>query len=186
VHGSEAPSAWVVRWLGTLGPRRAVLDVACGAGRHARLAAARGFDVLAVDRDASALATLHDTAGIRTQLVDLEGARWPFLPASFDIVIVTNYLHRPLYGALAALLRPGGLLIYETFMIGNERHGRPSNPAFLLQSGELLGAFQTSLRTVAFEEGEVNAPKLAIVQRYVGVRQGVDPGNSPPNPERLD
>mgnify|MGYP003394634243 CR=1 FL=1 len=172
MHGAEAPSGWVLRWLGAPGERRAVLDVACGSGRHARLAAERGFNVTAVDRDGAALATMGEAVRVQTKLADLEGAPWPFSPASFDIVIVTNYLHRQLFDAIAQSLRPGGMLIYETFMLGNERHGRPSNPAFLLKPGELLAAFAGSLRIVAFEEGEVNAPKLAIVQRYAGVRLG--------------
>ncbi|MSQ20394.1 MAG: class I SAM-dependent methyltransferase [Betaproteobacteria bacterium] len=186
MHGDEAPSSWVVRWLGTPGARQSVLDLACGRGRHARLAAERGFAATAVDRDAAALATLSEVAGVRTKIADLEGAPWPFSSASFDIIIVTNYLHRPLFEGMAQSLRPSGMLIYETFTLGNERHGRPSNPAFLLKAGELLAAFAGSLRVVAFEEGEVNAPKPAIVQRYVGVRLGALPDDWWPNPERLD
>ena len=182
MHSGEAASPWVLRWIGVPGARRNVLDLACGAGRHARSCAQRGYVVTAVDRDANALASLADVPGVDTLMADLEGAPWPFASASFDIVIVTNYLHRPLFGAISGSLRAGGLLIYETFMIGNERFGRPSNPAFLLKSGELLAAFAGAISVVAFEQGRVNDPKPAIVQRYCGVRIG----DAPPGPEGLD
>ncbi len=182
MHGDEAASPWVLRWIGVPGARRNVLDLACGAGRHARDCAKRGYIVTAVDRDVNALASLAEVPGVEILIADLEGAPWPFAPASFDIVIITNYLHRPLFGAISTSLREGGLLIYETFMIGNERHGRPSNPAFLLKPGELLAAFSGMLTVVAFEQGRVNNPKPAIVQRYCGVRIG----DTPPGPEGLD
>lgn len=182
MHGHEAASPWVLRWIGAPGKRRTVLDLACGAGRHARVCAERGCIVTAVDRDATAIASLVNVPRVETMVADLEGAPWPFAPASFDVVIVTNYLHRPLFGAISGSLREGGLLIYETFMIGNERYGRPSNPAFLLQSGELLTAFAGATNVVAFEQGRVNDPKPAIVQRFCGVRIG----DTPPGPEGLD
>ncbi|MFN0302926.1 MAG: class I SAM-dependent methyltransferase [Burkholderiales bacterium] len=182
MHGDEVASLWVLRWIGVAGTRRKVLDLACGAGRHARACAQRGYAVTAVDRDANALASLADVPRVETLIADLEGAPWPFAPASFDIVIITNYLHRPLFGSISASLREGGLLIYETFMIGNERYGRPSNPAFLLKPGELPAAFAGTLSVVAFEQGRVNDPKPAIVQRYCGVRIG----DMPPGPEGLD
>jgi len=182
MHGTEAPSAWVVRWIGYPGARVSVLDLAAGAGRHARFCAGRGFAVTAVDRDATALAALHEVAGVKVLHADLEGAPWPFARAAFDIIIVTNYLHRPLFGAISDTLRAGGLLIYETFMIGNERLGRPANPAFLLQPGELPAAFAETTRVVGFEQGRVNAPKPAVVQRFCGVRLG----DASPEPEGLD
>ncbi len=91
-----------------------------------------------------------------TQAADLEAAPWPFPPGRFDGVVVTNYLHRPLFGDLVAALRPGGVLIYETFMLGNEALGRPSNPDFLLRPGELLEALRGRLTVVAFEQGRVD------------------------------
>jgi hypothetical protein len=84
--------------------------------------------------------------------------------------VVANYLHRALLPVLLAALRPGGVLIYETFMLGNERFGRPSNPDFLLRPGELLEAVRGELAVVAFEQGEVDIPKSAVVQRLCAVR----------------
>ena len=97
-------------------------------------------------------------------MTDLEtGAPWQF-GGGFDGIVVANYLHRPLLPAIAGALAPGGLLIYETFARGNERFGRPRNPAFLLAPGELLAAFR-GLTIVAFEQGEVAVPRPAVVQR---------------------
>jgi SAM-dependent methyltransferase len=169
-HEIQSPSPWVVRWAALVRPGSEVLDLACGTGRHARFLAARGCSVLAVDRDAEAIAALATVAGVFTRVADLEGAAWPFASSSFDAVVVANYLHRPLFGPIFDALRPGGLLVYETFMLGNERFGRPSNPEFLLRPGELLGAVQGQLEVVAFEQGEVGTPRPAVVQRICAVK----------------
>jgi SAM-dependent methyltransferase len=158
----EQPSPWVRPWA-PLVERGPVLDVACGAGRHARLFAERGLKVVAVDRDA------QDIPGVRYVQADLEGAPWPFGAERFAAIVVTNYLHRPLLAQLEAALAEEGVLIYETFMAGNEKYGRPSNPAFLLQPGELLQAFR-GLTPIAFEQGYVAAPKPAMVQRLCARR----------------
>jgi SAM-dependent methyltransferase len=160
----------VSRWLAAAPRSGTALDLASGAGRHARLLASRGLDVVAVDRDASALALLEGVPRVTTCVADLEGAAWPFAPDSFDVVVVTNYLHRPLFPSLAAALRPDGLLVYETFMVGNERYGRPSNPEFLLRPGELLQAFPPVIAVLGFEQGVVATPKPAVVQRLAAVR----------------
>lgn len=154
------PSPWVTHWgaLVTAGP---VLDLACGSGRHARWFAARGLPVTAVDRQPVHL------PGIECIQADLEdGSPWPLVDRRFAAIVVTNYLHRPLFPQIAAALDKGGLLIYETFMVGNERYGRPTNPEFLLQPGELREAF-AGLTVLAFKEGEVSSPKQAVVQRIV-------------------
>ena len=162
----NAASPWVTRFA-PLVPGGEVLDLACGGGRHARHFAALGHPVLALDRDARALA-LAAGAGIITVEADLElaGAAWPFATKRFAGIVVTNYLHRPLLAQLAASLRPDGMLIYETFSIGNEAFGKPSNPDFLLGRGELLGfAHQAGLRVLAFEDGHVDGLKPAMLQR---------------------
>lgn len=159
----EAPSPWVVQWAPRVkhGP---VLDVACGGGRHARYFRDLGFEVVAVDREPLALEE------IRFLKADLEdGSPWPFAGEKFGAIVVTNYLHRPLFPHLAASLDEGGVLIYETFMLGNERFGRPSNPDFLLRPGELLEAFK-ELQVLGFEEGPVERPKPAVTQRICAAR----------------
>jgi SAM-dependent methyltransferase len=158
----ESPSDWIVRWapLVTRGP---VLDLACGAGRHARFFADRGLDVVAVDREP------HSIPGVKFVKADLEGGPWPFTGQRFAAVVVANYLHRPLFPSIGAALAEGGVLIYETFMLGNERFGRPSNPDFLLRPGELAEAF-SSLDVLGFEQGEVQRPKPAVTQRICAVK----------------
>jgi SAM-dependent methyltransferase len=152
-----------------------VLDVACGSGRHARLLAGLSHPVEAVDRDAQALAQLAAVPGIRCTCADLEEGAWPFAGTRFEAVVVTNYLHRPLLATLRASLADGGLLLYETFARGNERYGRPSNPQFLLEPGELLRV-AAGLRIVAYEEVLVEAPKPALVQRICAVNAAAVPG----------
>ena len=154
----STPSAWVERWA-PLVPRGRVLDLACGGGRHARLFASLGHQVVAVDREPQSI------AGVRFVRADLEdGSPWPLPGEQFQGIVVTNYLHRPLFAAIEQSLAPGGVLIYETFMQGNERYGKPSNPAFLLAPGELWRAFG-GLHVVAFEQGRVREPKPAMIQR---------------------
>jgi len=166
-----APSPWVLRYAGLIPNRGPVLDVACGAGRHARLLAIRGHPVTAVDIDSDALGKLAGLPGIEVLQRDLEIPPWPFGPESFAGIVITNYLHRAHFPVLAATLRPGGVLIIETFAAGNERLGRPRNPAFLLAPGELLAALGNSLQVVAYEHGSEELPRPAVRQRLVAVRQ---------------
>ena len=166
----DAASAWVERFAALVSPSGSVLDLACGRGRHVRLLAGMGHAVEAVDRDAQALAGLSSLPGVTTRRADLENGPWPYAGRRFDGIVVTNYLHRPLFPHLVAALAEGGVLIYETFMLGNERFGRPSNPEFLLRPDELLEAFGKPLRVVAFEQGEVALPKPAAVQRLCAIK----------------
>jgi SAM-dependent methyltransferase len=159
------PSNWVQRWVHLIRPGGEVLDLACGSGRHLRWLAAQGFAVTGVDRDAAALAPLAREGEVIC--ADLERAPWPLPGRRFDAVVVTNYLWRPLMPALAASLADGGVLIYETFAVGQARFGKPSNPAFLLEPGELLRTFG-ALHIVAYEDGcESDPPRR--VQRIVAV-----------------
>jgi len=170
-HVNATVSPWVQRCAPQISGGE-VLDVACGSGRHARHLAALGHAVLAVDRDPAALAATCGP-GITTSQIDLEeeGAAWPFGPQRFAAIVVTNYLHRPLIADMLASLAPNGMLIYETFADGNAQFGKPSNPAFLLQPGELLDwAGQHGLRVIAYEEGVVAQPKAAMVQRICAVK----------------
>lgn len=166
------PSSWVRRFAPLIAAGGTVLDLACGNGRHARFLEDSGWRVVAVDRDAGALAGLAGRAGIRVVQADLEGGAWPCGAQRFAGIVVANYLHRPLFPRLVDSLDEGGVLIYETFMIGNERFGRPANPDFLLRPGELLEAFGGRLTVVAFEQGEVMLPMPAMVQRLCAVRGG--------------
>ena len=146
-------------------PSGTVLDVACGNGRHTRFFLARGHEVVALDNDLSKVADLESSARLKLIEADIERDLWPLAETRFDAVIVTNYLHRPLLDQLVNAVAPEGLLIYETYARGNERWGRPSNPAFLLRPGELLEAVQGRLRVIAYEDVTVTDPRPAAVQR---------------------
>lgn len=165
------PSPWVEAHASRLPAGREVLDLACGSGRHSRLLAACGWPVLAVDRDAEVLAGLQGIPGVSTACLDLEGEIWPLAGRRFAGIVVTNYLWRPRFPDLLALLMPGGVLIYETFMDGNAAYGKPSNPDFLLRPGELRALAATGgLREIAFVEGYVDRPKPAMRQAICAMR----------------
>ncbi len=171
MHASLAtPSPWVTRFAPLIASGGEVLDYACGGGRHARWLAQRGFRVEAVDRDGVALELLQGVPHLRTRKADLEDGPWPYEGRRFDGLVVTNYLFRPRLAALFDLLAPGGVLIYETFMAGNERFGKPSNPDFLLGPDELLRRLADGWSVVAFEQGELREPRPAMVQRVCAVR----------------
>lgn len=168
------PSPWVERFAPLVQQGGTILDVAAGSGRHARFFAARGHKATAVDIDIRGLA---DTPpGVEIVEADLEGSPWPFGDRRFACVVVTRYLHRPLFPHLVDAVAPGGLLLYETFMVGNEHFGRPSNPAFLLRPDELLDLARGRLSVVAFEQGEVSSPNASVIQRIAAV------AGDPPHP----
>jgi len=170
-HGGIAPSAWVARWAPLIPTGGAVLDLACGAGRHTALLRQRGHGVTAVDRDISRLGSLADDPKVAAIEADLEGGGpWPLGARRFAGIVVVNYLHRPLLPALIAAVDDGGILIYETFAAGNEQYGRPSNPDFLLRPGELLEAVAGRLTVIAYAFGLVERPKPAVVQRICARR----------------
>ena len=162
-HDIVAPSAWVVRWA-PLMTRGRVLDLACGGGRHARHLAGLGHEVTAIDREPQSLESIRF---VRADLED--GGPWPLPGEQFQGMVVANYLHRPLFPLIERTLAPGGVLIYETFMRGNERFGKPSNPAYLLEPGELWRAF-AGLHLIAFEQGLSLEPKPAMRQRLCARR----------------
>jgi SAM-dependent methyltransferase len=172
-HGAGAASPWLLRWAHLIPTGGKVLDVAAGSGRHTRWLAAHGFTVTAIDRDATAMQSLAECA--RTLVADIEGEPWPLDGQTFDAVLVTNYLYRPLLPRLVAAVAPGGVLVYETFAVGNESVGRPARPDFLLAPGELLGA-APGLRIVAYEDGFLDDPQR-FVQRLAAVREL--PGSAP-------
>ena len=168
-HAALAPSAWITRFAPLVPSGANVLDLAAGQGRHARFFAERGARVVAVDIDANAFAELDAVPGVTTRVADLEGDAWPFADTVFDAIVVANYLHRPLFPRLLDALAPDGVLLYETFAAGNEAYGRPSNPAFLLRENELFECVRERLAIVAFEQGRVERPRAAVVQRIAAV-----------------
>jgi SAM-dependent methyltransferase len=151
------------------------LDYACGSGRHTLWLAQQGFELVAIDRDQAALNQIQEKAenipsgSIKTICLDLEGELWNLESlGQFDAIIVTNYLFRPHLHKLPKLLNKNGFLVYETFAVGNEAYGKPSNPDFLLKPNELL-SFAQNMKILAFEDLIVQIPKPACVQRLCAV-----------------
>jgi SAM-dependent methyltransferase len=166
-------SAWVRRFVPLIPAQGSVLDLACGAGRHAALLASLGYAVFAVDQDICAIEDLHNSR-IQTQQVDLEGAIWPLADQQFSGIVVTNYLYRPFLDQLPLMLSEGGVLIYETFANGNAQFGKPANPNFLLKTGELLAlAARSDLKVIAYEDIYLDQPKPAMVQRICAVKGSI-------------
>ncbi|NDI84437.1 class I SAM-dependent methyltransferase [Undibacterium crateris] len=177
VCGAGTASAWVIRHSQLIQAGR-VLDVACGHGRNLYPLLGLGLELFGVDRDAAAFEQLEQ-AGVHTLALDLEREGeliWPFEDASFSALIVCNYLHRPLFPRLLKLLAPGGVMIYETFAVGNEKFGKPSRAEFLLKEGELLQLIASSpavaMEVIAYESGYVDVPRPAQIQRICARRQG--------------
>jgi tellurite methyltransferase len=154
------PASIVSEWLPLL-PGGPALDLACGTGRHTLLLAARGMSVTAIDWSGAALDILEDrahraqfrvsrmdptdladspTRGIRLIQANLEEIRLP--PVTFSLILCIQYLHRFLFTQMVSSLRPGGVLLFETFTRAQLNYaGGPRNPAYLLEPGELRTAF---------------------------------------------
>lgn len=156
-------SPWITTWASLVPAGAAVLDIAAGKGRHTRFFAGRGHPVTAVDRDVSGLSAADNIEIIAADLED--GSPWPLAGRKFGAVVVTNYLHRALFPMLFEALQPEGVLLYETFMAGNERFGKPSRPEFLLNDGELLDLVRGRFSVIAYEARMISDPKMAMVQR---------------------
>lgn len=163
------PSQWVIEHAALIRKGGSVIDLACGSGRHAIWLAGQGFQIDAVDRDAQALAGMQGMPNIYVSMTDIEAGNWPADDKQYDGIVVSRYLFRPLLRTLATMLNPGGVLIYETFMLGNERYGRPSNPDYLLQPDELKTVYAPLLRIYAFEQGKVDDPVPAVTQRICAI-----------------
>jgi SAM-dependent methyltransferase len=168
VARGRPPAAWIVQWAGLVAPGTTVLDLAAGSGRHALFFAERGHQVTAVDRDT---ARLPEHANIEPLAADLEdGSPWPLGNRRFAAAVITRYLHRPLMPDLLDAIEPGGVLLYETFMDGNERFGKPNRPDHLLHDGELLELVRGRFSVTAYEARLISDPKMAMVQRIAARR----------------
>jgi SAM-dependent methyltransferase len=169
---TPSPSAWVVRWLPAANSGARLLDWACGSGRHSVLGFELGYQVLALDQQNSPLQAAYPTIDWRQ--TDLESGELPLeVNQLFDVIVVTNYLFRSRLNFLLQHLAPGGLLLYETFALGNEVFGRPKNPDFLLRPGELFAICERHhFHVLGYEDGVVDSADEgpARVQRVAARR----------------
>ena len=165
-HGPSNPSNWVQRFLPGIKLGGEILDVACGGGRHLRYALEQGYRVTGIDRDLSQLEDIATRGDVGLIEADLEtGHAFPLKEMRYDGVIITNYLWRPILGDIIGCVSDDGVLIYETFALGHERHGKPSSPNFLLKNNELLEAILPCLTVIAYEHGVRGKEYPKIVQR---------------------
>lgn len=172
---SQAPSPWILRFLPQVAAGGTALDLAAGSGRHSRLLLDHGLRVTALDRDPDRQPDAPGLTKIRADLED--GSPWPLAWRRFDLVVVTNYLHRPILPRIVGAIARGGLLLYETFAQGNERFGKPRNPDHLLRPGELRQAVDGSLEVLAFEDLELGPPHPAVIQ-HIAARRPLDEGTA--------
>ena len=176
-HDLSAPSDWIVRFAPLIKPQAKILDIATGSGRHALWLADQGYQITAIDRDLSGLKAYLDADQQRTTNIELIEADletdtvWPLGKRQFDAIIITNYLHRPLFPAIRNVMTSSGVLLYETFALGNEAYGRPSNPDFLLKPGELIKTVRANFDILGFEHGLRRIPSPAIIQRVAAVKR---------------
>ena len=167
----QSPSPWILRFAPLVPTGAAVLDLACGTGRHTRLFLARGHPVTALDRDVAGLADLAGRPGLEILRADLEdGTPWPLAGRTFAAVVVTNYLWRLLFPHVLAAVAADGILLYDTFALGHEAYGHPRNPDFLLRPGKSIDAVRGRLQIVAYEHGYLDAPRPMVKQRICAVR----------------
>ncbi len=164
----ERPSAFLMRNIRLLPPGRA-LDIAMGGGRNAIYLAGKGFSVDGIDISADRVAEAVKKArsrglSLNGLVADLE-AGYRIAPETYDAIICFHYLQRSLFASIRDGLKPGGVLLYETFTIDQPRFGKPTNPAFLLRHGELREAFK-DLECLRYWEGIVGHRKA--VARFIG------------------
>ena len=169
-HGAQAPSSWISRFAHLVQPQGQVLDIACGLGRHMRLFHAQNHRVVGIDQSQAAIDAVANLG--QAIQADIENGPWPLPGQQFDAVVVTNYLWRPLWPQILDSVKPGGLLLYETFAQGNEAFGKPSRADFLLAPGELLEVCE-GWTIVAYEHGQLRQPER-VVQRIAAIKPGAD------------
>ena len=156
-------STWVTYCTNLINKKSKILDVACGSGRHAKFLIQKGHFVTGIDINPKFELNADDQKNNKIIKYDLENNVWPFETDSFDCILVTNYLHRALFPFFIKSVKQNGFIIYETFSLGNEKFGKPSNPDYLLDNNELLNLLKHEMRIISYQDGIV----LNNVQKYV-------------------
>ncbi len=158
-------SDWLKEHYCTLPSGGSVLDLACGGGRHSLFLQDKGYQVTATDIDVTSVQAAN-LPSVTIKQADLEKHNWPFGAEEFDGIVVVNYLWRAHFPKLKKTLKPGGVLVFDTFMMGNEVYGRPSNPEFLLKPDELKEVF-ADMEILAFQQGYSETPSPSMRQSIV-------------------
>lgn len=161
-HPTE-PSRFLVENIGLLMPGKA-LDIAMGTGRNSIYLAQQGFSVTGVDVSPATIALAKERAReagvtIVTVTADLETSGYRTVPGTWDNIICFNYLYRPLIPEMRGGLRPGGVIVYETFLIDQQQFDGPHNPDYLLNHNELLDMFR-DFRVLRYREGIMEPGKV--------------------------
>jgi SAM-dependent methyltransferase len=172
IHGSSDPSEWIKEKLQSIiYPVKSAIDIASGAGRHSLLLSERCSSVTAVDRNPD-LSSFFENTSVEFLCLDLEQEDWPLVGHTFDLVLVSNYLYRPNLRKIFDLVGPDGFLIYETFGVGNELFGKPSNPNFLLRPSELRDSVGDEFLIMEEFFGKIAEPQQSVKARLFGRREG--------------
>ena len=168
-----SPSSWIENNLSKNSSKMSLLDLACGNGRHSVFAANAGYQVTSIDIDKSKLISLKNNKFINPIQVDLEiNNPWPFRNEIFDVVLVTNYLYRPIFKYILNSIKLNGKLFYETFTEENIIFGKPNNKNFLLKPQELLNyARSNRFKVINYEEIIISKPIKKAVQRIYAIKK---------------
>ena len=167
---NQPVSTWVSYCTNLINKKSKILDVACGSGRHTRFLISKGHSVTGIDINPKF--ELHSNNKENNKIIeyDLEKDVWPFETSSFDCILVTNYLHRPLFPFFIKSVKRNGFIIYETFSLGNERFGKPSNPKYLLNNNELFNLLKGEMRIISYQDGIVSNNMQKYVQRVFAIK----------------
>lgn len=164
-------SPWILKYGSLIPKERPILDVACGSGRHSFYMQDLGYEVVAVDKDITAINANQFQSNISIFEADLERYLWPFSEQIFSGVIVVNYLWRPLFQNIIDSVVPGGVLLYDTFAQGNEKFGRPRNPDFLLAPEELKNLCRKKFDIIDYFHGVTKSPEPAMRQSIAAIKK---------------
>lgn len=146
------PSELVSRFLDEV-PGHNALDLACGGGRHSMYLAEKGFSVDAVDISTVALKALRQKADLgRINIIEADLDTFTPTQNAYDLIVKTNYLDRPLIERAKAALKPGGIMIVETYMADAQNEKPDSNPDYLLQKDELPSLFKEGFSVLEYKE----------------------------------
>lgn len=145
-----------------------VLDLACGTGRNGCYLASLGYQVTYLDKNESSLASIqHQDDNATLLLADLETTPpYQLTPHAYDTIIVFRYLHRRLMPSIINAIKPGGLIVYETFTHQQASIGRPKNPDFLLNTNELAMIYNDFIPLIVFEG--YCEEQQAYISQFVG------------------